>query len=185
MQAVRPALTRKIALPQQLVDIVGISAFALLTALGAYVYVPLPFTPVPLTLQTLMVLASAGFLGRKAAASQALYLALGMAGLPLFAGAAGGAGRLLGPTGGYLAGFILASYLAGWALEGKGKSLAFVIFIMALGSLAILAMGSAWLAMLMRLDYARTWNLGFMPFLPGDLIKAGLASMVVWGWRRK
>lgn len=183
MKSIQLALARPVGISQALTDALGISAFALMTALAAFVRVPLPFTPVPMTLQTLVVLLSAGFLGRSAAASQALYLAVGAAGLPVFQGAAGGIGHLLGPTGGYLAGFVLAAWLAGWAME-KSEGLMMTALAMAGASLLILTLGSVWLGVLLGLGTVRAFALGAMPFLAGDLVKSGIAVLAVWGWRR-
>lgn len=184
MKNIQLALARPVEAPKALADALGISAFALMTALAAFVRVPLPFTPVPLTMQTLAVLMSAGALGRKAAFSQSLYLALGVAGLPVFHGAAGGMAHLLGPTGGYLAGFVVAAYLAGWMME-KPRGLAATSALMAMAALVILSMGACWLGVLMRLEPLRAFGLGVAPFLAGDLAKAGLAALIAWGWKRR
>ncbi len=182
MKNIQLALARPVEAPKALADALGISAFALMTALAAFVRVPLPFTPVPLTLQTLAVLLSAGFLGRRAAASQALYLAVGAAGLPVFQGAAGGIGHLLGPTGGYLLGFVAAAYSIGGMLEAR-RGIGTTIGAMALGSVLILSAGSAWLAALLHLDVSRALQMGALPFLTGDIAKAGIAALAVWGWK--
>src|SRR5262245_41782242 len=88
--------------------------FAFLTWAGARVSVPIPFTPVPATLQTLAVLLAGAFLGARAgAASQTIYIMMGIAGLPVFALPGGGPAYLLGPTGGYLAGFVAAPFIVG------------------------------------------------------------------------
>ncbi len=184
MKNIQLALSRPVGISKELTNALGIAAFALLTILTAFVRVPLPYTPVPLTLQTLAVLGSAGFLGRKAAVSQALYLALGAAGLPVFQGAAGGIGHLLGPTGGYLAGFVAAAYMAGWALE-RPRPLAMMALVMVMASLIILVLGAGWLAVLMKLDHTQALNLGLAPFLAGDMVKSALAALAVWGWRRR
>lgn len=183
-KSIQLALARPVAVPQALTDALGITAFALMTALAAFVRVPLPFTPVPLTLQTLVVLLSAGVLGRKAAVSQALYLALGAAGLPVFNGAVGGSAHLLGPTGGYLMGFVAAASVVGGMLESR-RGIGIAIGAMALGALLILAAGTAWLAFLLKIDAVRALRLGALPFLAGDLVKAALAALMAWGWKRK
>lgn len=184
MKSIQLALARPVAVPKALTEALGITAFALTTALAAFVRVPLPFTPVPLTLQTLVVLFSAGIMGRKAAASQAIYIALGAAGLPVFNGAVGGFAHLLGPTGGYLLGFAAVAFIIGWLLEGR-RGIVMTIGAMAIGSILILAAGSAWLASLLIIDALSALRLGAFPFLAGDLAKAGIAGLMVWGWKRR
>src|SRR5437899_7752418 len=97
-----------------LVRILLVIGFALLTCAGAKITIPLPFTRVPATLQTLPVLLAGALLGARAgAASQALYVGLGIAGLPVFALPGTGPGYLLGPTGGFLVGFVVAAFVTG------------------------------------------------------------------------
>ncbi|MFQ5890647.1 MAG: biotin transporter BioY [Gemmatimonadota bacterium] len=153
----------------------GAAGFALLTALAARVAVPLPGTPVPFTLQVVAVLLSGFLLGpRLGAASQALYLALGMGGLPVFA-AGGGAAYLLGPTGGYLLAFPAASAIAGWfAWRRGGAALPAIGLVLALA--AIHAGGLAWLTVLMNPRSALAT--GVLPFLPGDLLKLLLVLLI-------
>src|SRR2546428_3095822 len=125
-----------------------VRGFALLTWAGARISVPLPFTPVPGTLQTLAVLLAGALLGARAgAASQAVYLFMGVAGLPVFALPGAGPGYLLGPTGGYLFGFIAAAFVVGSLLarrRGGGVPGAAVIFL--LGAVMIHLCGLAWLS---------------------------------------
>jgi len=95
--------------------------FALLTVIGAKIRVPLPFTPVPGTLQTIPVLLAGILLGARAgASSQILYLSLGMAGIPVFALAGAGPAYLLGPTGGFLPGFVAAAFVTGRRFRLQG-----------------------------------------------------------------
>ena len=90
------------------------SLFAALTAAGAYIQIPIPFSPVPVTLQVFFVLLAGSMLKSKwGSLSMVVYTLLGVAGLPVFAGGSSGMGVLLGPTGGYIFGFILAAYLIG------------------------------------------------------------------------
>lgn len=164
--------------------VVGCSA---LMALSSRLSLPLPFTPVPVTGQTLAVLLLSGFLGMRMAISvQLLYLAQGLAGLPVFApGATWGAARLLGPTGGYLAGFVVAAGIVGWMADrGYGKRLGSAILMVLLGNLAIFAIGVPWLKWVMRVDWVQAITLGMWPFLIGDLYKVVLAAMLLPGsWR--
>lgn len=147
-----------------------IVAFALLTALGAAIRLPLPFTPVPITLQTFFVMAAGIYLGpRDAAASQLGYLALGAAGLPAFAGGAG-FGHLFGATGGFLLSFPLAAALVG-ATVRPGVSLARALAGFLAAQVVIFALGAAWLAAFLGVGAREALALGVLPFLPGGAVK--------------
>lgn len=152
----------------------AILAFALLTALGAAVRIPLPFTPVPITLQTFYVMAAGIYLGgRDAAASQVGYLAMGAAGLPVFAGGAG-LGHLFGATGGYLLAFPLAAALVGATVRpGERPGRALGAFLAA--QVVIFGLGTAWLATFLGIGPERAVALGVLPFLPGGAVKVAAA----------
>jgi len=157
----------------------GIVAFALLTALGAFVRIPLPFTPVPVTLQTFFVLAAGIYLGsRDAALSQTGYLALGAVGLPVFAGGGAGMGHFLGPTGGYLIAFPLAAAFVGAALR-PAASAARATAVCASATLLILVLGAAGVAAFLNVGAERAFALGVLPFLPGGAIKVAAAVGLV------
>lgn len=151
----------------------GVVTFAVLTALGAKVSLPIPGTPVPFTFQPLVVLLAGTLLGaRLGAASQAAYLLAGVAGLPVFA-AGGGAAYLFGPTGGYLMTYPAAAWVAG-ALAGAGlfRTLAGLL----LGLAVIYLGGVAWLAVVGTVTTAVA--LGLRPFILADLVKVVLALVV-------
>jgi biotin transport system substrate-specific component len=170
--AVEPA--RLSAARRGLVVVAG----ALLVAVGAQVVVPVPLSPVPMTLQPLAVLVVGGVLGARAgAAALGLYLAMGLLGLPVFAGGGAGIGRLLGPTGGYLLAFPLAAAACG-ALAGRVPTVGRTLLACAAGMVLIHAGGVAQLALLGG-DPALAFRVGFVPFLTGDLLKIGLAAAVI------
>jgi biotin transport system substrate-specific component len=151
---------------------------ALLVAASAQIVVPLPLSPVPMTLQPLAVLAVGGLLGAgQGVAALVLYLALGILGLPVFAGGGSGITRLLGPTGGYLLAFPIAAALTG-ALAGRDGSVLRVLLACALGMVVIHVGGVAQLALLGG-DPGVALRVGFVPFLTGDLLKVGLAAAVI------
>jgi biotin transport system substrate-specific component len=164
-------LSRPLAIDRTLSNILTIALFTTLTALGAFVRIPLPFTPVPVTLQVFFVLLSAVMLGRKAAISQALYLGLGAMGLPIFTGAGAGFAHLFGPTGGYLLGFVAAAFAIGMITE-KNKNAAVMTLALLLGIVIIYACGTLQLALLLHVAPLRALQLGALPFIMGDALKA-------------
>ena len=159
---------------------VGVIGFIVLTTLGAYVRIPLPFTPVPITLQTFFVLLAGAVLGRNwGAASQGGYVFLGILGFPIFAGASFGFAVLLGTTGGYLLGFIFAAGVIGSRLSRQlDAGFGHILITMFLGSILIDLLGSVWLGAVLRVDITRMLALGFWPFLPGDFIKSIAAAAI-------
>ncbi|HET7470807.1 MAG TPA: biotin transporter BioY [Gemmatimonadales bacterium] len=168
----RVALGRRVA---------GVALGTLAVAAAAQVAVPVPLSPVPMTLQPLAVLAVGGLLGSAGGvAALAAYLALGASGLPVFAGGSAGAVHLLGPTGGYLLAFPVAAGVTG-ALASRGGVLR-TLLACALGMVLIHLGGVAQLAILGG-NPSAAFQVGFVPFFTGDLIKVGLAAAVVLGLR--
>lgn len=160
--------------------VVGVAAF---TGAAAQVAVPLPFTPVPLSLQTFAVLLSAAALGPyRAGAAMLLYLAVGMAGVPWFAEQRSGIGF---PSFGYLVGFVLAAAVVGWlARRGADRSVAGTAGIMVLGNLLIYAIGVPYLAFAIGVPLTEAVGLGLTPFLVGDGLKILLAAgLLPAAWR--
>lgn len=161
------------------------AVFAGLTALGARIAFHVPFTPVPVTLQVFFVLLSGAVLGsRLGALSQVQYLALGAAGLPVFAGAPGGIAAFAGPTAGYLIGFVAAAWVVGRVVEWQPK-LSFIgcVAAMAAGLAGIYGPGAAWLSLWLAATgtpaaeaLSRAVLLGVVPFAGVDLVKAALAA---------
>jgi len=160
---------------------------SLVTALAAQLALPVPWSPVPITGQTFAVTLSGAVLGaRRGFLAQALYLAEGALGLPVFAGGGAGAAVLSGPTAGYLLAFPLAAALTG-ALSQRGWDRRFdtMLLTMLMGSVPIFVLGLAQLARFIPAD--RLLAAGLFPFLPGDLIKATLAALsfpAAWHWAR-
>jgi len=174
--------------PTRTIRLTLIAAGAIFVALCSQVAVPLWFTPVPLTGQTFGVLLTAFLLGGQLAAwSVTLYLFSGAMGLPVFAEFAGGWTRLLGPTGGYLVGFLLAAYLVGRLAErGWDRKPLTCGVAMLLGEGLIYLTGPAWLAKFVPGD--KLLAMGFYPFIPGDLIKLALVAVALpstWRWLRQ
>ncbi|WPB81327.1 biotin transporter BioY [Archangium violaceum] len=158
---------------------------ALFTALLAQVAISVPGSPVPITGQTLAVVLTAAALGPgRGLAGQLAYLLLGAVGLPFYAKAASGWGPLVGPTGGYLVGFLPAAFLVGLAARhayDRRPWTAVPLFVA--GQLVILAVGVSWLRVAVSLDFATALHKGFLPFVPGGLLKAAIAGLsmpLVW-----
>jgi biotin transport system substrate-specific component len=172
-------LKKQIIVNKTACRLIGVSVFVILTGLGAFVRIPLPFTPVPITLQTFFVLLSAAFLGSNLGAmSQLSYVFLGIAGLPIFTGAGSGLLYLLGPTGGYLFGFILSAFFIGRFIKYSRDNLFLAFGILCLGDLILLASGVIWLKILLGYSLTRLLFIGLIPFIPGDLFKALVASIL-------
>jgi biotin transport system substrate-specific component len=181
----RAVLLRELAL---------ITLFAALTALGARVTILLPFTPVPVTLQVLFPLLAGLLLGsRRGALSQAEYVAAGLAGLPVFAKGGSGLTYLLGPTGGYLLGFIAAAFVVGKLAAKVRASTRIATFLASLGGVAAIYLcGTLWLAAWLRVAgqlaptacLPQAWKLGVLPFITVDMAKALVVAAVTEGGRQ-
>jgi biotin transport system substrate-specific component len=154
---------------------------AAVTAVAAQMAVPLPFSPVPFTLQVLAVILSGLLLGpRYGALAQAIYLLIGAVGVPVFAQFKGGLGVVLGPTGGYLLSYPIAAAVAGFATYAarnatRRRALWTSLLWGCTGLALIYALGATWLAMITRLPFAAASAQGVLPF---DLIKVALAALV-------
>lgn len=153
----------------------AVVVFSAATAAAAHVAVPLGFTPVPMTLQTLFVLLAGVVLGPVGgAASQLLYLGVGVAGAPIFAGGAGGLPWVFGPTGGYLMAFPVAAALTGWIAGRDGGTVRTAVGLLA-GTSAIFVLGVAWLVTAGFVGAERAFASAVAPFLPGAALKAAIA----------
>jgi len=169
------------------IQIAGVLFITALTAAAAQISIPLPFTPVPFTLQPMVVLLGGAALGsRLGMASQVLYLMLGIAGLPVFAASPvlpQGVFRLLGPTGGYLLSYPFAALVTGLLAErGFDRRYLTSVIAMAAGLAIVFASGVAWLAWFARpthLGLNAALATGLYPFVPADLFKICLAAAVM------
>lgn len=174
-------------------DVLLILGFSVFTALCARVSFVLPFTPVPITLQTLAVLLTGATLGSKRGGLAMLaYLAEGAAGLPVFAPAPnlpGGFLALIGVTGGYLWSYPVAAFMVGWLCErGLERSLLTSALAMLPGSVIIYLFGVVQLAVVLHVDAWKALQLGMIPFIPGDLVKLVIAALLLptaWALVRK
>ena len=150
------------------------AAFIGLIALGGWVSIPIG--NIPVTLQTLFVLLAGVILHRYGAIPVLLYIVLGALGLPLFHNGTTGIGVLLGPTGGYMIGFVFAALVVGLAYETSSNVLRIAGLL--IGTLLIYVFGVAWLMLSMHMGFSAAVITGVLPFIPGDLIKAGAAFLI-------
>lgn len=168
------------------VSILLVVAAAALTALAAQWRIHLPFTPVPITGQTFAVLLTGAGLGWKLGASgQLLYLAVGAAGAPVFSDASGGFDVIVGATGGYLIGFVLAAGVVGWMAEHRqDRTFATMFTAFILGSAVIYVCGVTGLMISADMSVVGAVEAGVVPFLLGDLLKAAAAGILLPGaWK--
>jgi biotin transport system substrate-specific component len=160
-------------------SVAGVVAFALLTAAGAQIALPVPGTPVPITLQTFFVLLAGATLGpRLGAASMAFYVLLGTTGYHVFALGNWGLETVFAATGGYLIGFVLTQPIIGHITRPSRRDWKRALAAMLLGTGVIYATGLAWLALWAGTGLWTTLELGFWPFLPFELVKIALATGV-------
>lgn len=153
-----------------------VALFAALTAVGGFVSIP--FYPVPLTLQVFFVLLSGAILGKKLGAlSQLIYLGIGAIGAPVFHNFTGGIGILLGPTGGFLFGFIGGAYVSGIFYE-KFNNDKIRFFGLLLSLIPIYLIGILWLSFITGMPIQKTVLVGGIPFIPGDIVKSIVALFV-------
>ena len=172
---IRPSIKRQAIL----YDILLVVGGALVLSLSAQLAVRLPFSPVPITMQTLAVVLTGVVLGSmRGAVSAASYLAAGSMGLPVFANGAAGIAYLAGPTGGYLFGFIAAAWLTGFLAEnGWDRKIWSSVLAMTAGTAVIFALGMSWLGIFV--GYNNVIAMGLVPFIPGAVIKLAIASAIL------
>jgi len=175
-------LFTKIISRPHLADFLWIFSFSILTAVAAQITIPVE--PVPITLQTMIVLLSGAFLGaKKGAYSQLVYLGFGVLGFPVFAqipDATIGFARLFGPTGGYLLSFPLAAFIAGYLIE-KNKSYINFVLSMFIANVLILLIGSIYLGIFFLGDIAKGVETGAVIFLLWEVVKDFAAATIYFG----
>lgn len=167
-------------------EIPFIGMFAALTAIFSYIQIPLPFSPVPITAQTLAVMLAGSILSPLSAfLSMVVFLLLGIIGLPVFAGGASGIGTFLGPTGGFLMSWPFASLVMAQMVK-RVKSGFFSIFLINVfgGIVIIYTIGVLYLARAAHLSLPAALIAGALPFIPGDLIKAFISTTIVLALRK-
>lgn len=181
-QVTTTVMTTQIPVDRTIGLALGIAAFTFLTAVGAFIRIPLPFTPVPVTMQVFFVLLGALALGpRWGTVSQAAYLGLGIAGMPMFTLLGAGVAHLAGPTGGYIIGFIAAQPVVGMIAgrdDGIKSGVIRTAAALAAGLAVIYFFGCTHLGLLTGLEFEKVLMLGLVPFIPGALLKAAAAGAI-------
>lgn len=150
-----------------------------ITCLIAPFSIPIPVSPVPISLTNLILYLSVYVLGMKySTISYAIYLLLGLVGLPVFSGFSGGIGKLGGPTGGYLVGFIFLTLISGFFVEKFRQKIAMEAAGMILGTVVAYLFGTIWICAQMHISFVAGLSLGVFPYLIGDVIKIIAACIV-------
>ncbi|MCI0617514.1 biotin transporter BioY [bacterium] len=166
-----------------LLNLFGSIFFALLTVLSAQIRIPLPFTPIPMTLQTFVVPLAGGFLGlRWGIASMLMYLSFGLLDVNAFATASRGMPFVFAPSAGYLVGFVVAAAIMGWSRDHKfGNGALFTALVVA--NLMIFVCGMIGLMINVSMSALEAWYRGVAPFLPGGAIKLAASYLVLTSYR--
>jgi biotin transport system substrate-specific component len=161
-------------------EMILVSMFAALTAIFAQFTIPLPFSPVPITMQELAVCLAAAILGsRLAALSQLIYITIGLIGMPVFSGGTAGLARLMGPTGGYITGFLLSSFVIGRIVEQRPLPTVRRTFLaMLCGLLVIYTCGMLQLSLVAGITLRAAFVSGVAPFIGMAVIKIVLGATV-------
>ncbi|MDR1578324.1 MAG: biotin transporter BioY [Deltaproteobacteria bacterium] len=161
--------------------LVWIALMAALTGVGGLLAIPInPFSPAPITLQTMFVLLAGLILGSRAAAwAMLLYLLAGILGLPVFAGGRAGLAVFFGPTGGFLLGFVPAAMFCGLAKKEPVRSFLSVMGFCLVATAITLALGSIQLCLVLKISFVKALLVGVVPFLPGGLLKC-LAAVSIY-----
>ena len=146
----------------------------------------IPISPVPISLGTLAIYFVITVLGMKhGTISVLIYILLGLVGLPVFSGFSGGAGKLLGPTGGYIIGYLFMAFICGFFLD-KWKNNVFISFLgMLLGTAVCYLFGTLWLGYQLSMTFPQALMAGVIPYIPGDLVKLILAMAIGWQLQKR
>ncbi|MEI7542613.1 MAG: biotin transporter BioY [bacterium] len=171
-------LTKEIVISKTKERILMVLFFSFLTFIAAFIKIYTPISPVPFTFQTFVLFMSVYYLSAKEnGIAQSFYILTGMIGLPVFAAGLVGALIMVGPTAGYLLGFIVSAFLMSLMISKVGK-LSFVkaSLIFTAGSLLILTLGTAHLVLVYKMNFMAALTAGFIPFIPTEILKIAAAA---------
>lgn len=159
--------------------LVLIALMTAITCIFAPLSIPIPVSPVPISLTNLVIFISIYILGFKdATISYIVYLLLGLVGLPVFSGFTGGFGKLAGPTGGYLIGFIFLALIAGLFVDKFPKNRVLAVVGMIIGMAVTYIFGTEWLAIQLKMTFVAALSVGVLPYLIGDAVKIIIAIII-------
>lgn len=179
MNSLVKVLTKEIVINKEIESVIKILLFSFLTFLGSLIRIYLPYTPVPITLQTFFLFLSVYYLNPKEIGiSQSIYILAGLVGLPVFAVGLTGMIALIGPTAGYLLGFITASVIMSIIKERVKITPLKMFCIFLLGTIIIYLFGITHLCFIYKIQVITSIKIGVIPFIVGDLIKISIASIV-------
>lgn len=146
----------------------------------------IPISPVPISLTNFAIYLAVILLGmRRGTIVTLVYLFIGFVGVPVFSAFTGGPGKLIGPTGGYLIGFIFLALIAGYMIDRFPDKIGWAALGMVLGTIVLYGIGTAWLAYTAGMTFSQALLAGVIPFIPGDVIKIILAMMIGFPVRKR
>lgn len=159
-------------------EILLIPVFTILMVISANLKIKLPFTPVPFTLQTFVLYMSIYYLKKKAVISQILYVLIGLLGGEVFANYGVGLLYLIGPTGGYILGFVLSAFLGAY-LIGVKRSIPYYLFLFTLSASIVYLLGISWLVFIHQYSLWQAFSIGLFPFVPAEIVKIISCALVL------
>ncbi len=155
------------------------SLCAALLCVSAFISIPLPFTTIPFTAQTIAIVLTGLLLTPKqAAGAVGVYLMMGACGLPVFSGGAGGLGKLFGPTGGFIFGFLLIAPLIAWLKGNRNQFWRLAVVSILIGLPLLYLCGALWMMFSLKISFPAALASGVLPFIPLDLLKCLLAALI-------
>lgn len=165
---------------QRVLKLTLIALMAAILCILSPIAIPLPFSIVPISCATFAVYLCAGVLGHKLGTiSVIIYILLGMVGVPVFAGWSAGVGVVVGPSGGYVIGYLIISFCTGFFISKANGNIFFTVLGMIIGTIGCYGIGTVWLGMQLDLGVKEALLAGVIPFILGDIIKIIIATIII------